>query len=197
MPSEKGVGTTLPSDGRGRAVARIDPQVVSQGKDLPDHPLNQSLMIASGEISPADGPGEEGVPGKDRTRGVKTYPSRRMSRGVNDLYPVSPQGDLLAVGKGPIRACPQSRRIKSMDEDRGLGDPAEFADSSYVVHVGVGDQDGDYFQTTPDDLLYDAQGLRPGIDHQPFPAFGMAKDVAIGLKGPDHYFFQHGVKRGP
>jgi hypothetical protein len=78
-----------------------------------------------------------------------------------------------------------------MDEDRGLGDPAEFADPSYVVHMGVGDQDVDYFQTAPGNLLYDAEGFRPGIDHQPFPASGMAQDVAIGLKGPHRYFSQH------
>jgi hypothetical protein len=189
LSPEKGIALTFPTDGRGRAVAGIKTQVVSQGKDLIDYGLNQFPMVTAGEIGPAYGTCKKGISCENRPRGLKTDPTGRMAGGMEDFNPVGPQRNLLSLGKGSIRPGPQARGIQGMNEDRCPGDAAEFAYTADMVHMAVGDQDIFYFQTAFGNLINKAQGFSSGIDYQPFSGLGMTQDIAVGLKGPDRDFF--------
>ena len=51
--SKKWVAETFSANGRCWAVARVDPYLVSQGKDLLDDTLNELLMVSSSEVGPS------------------------------------------------------------------------------------------------------------------------------------------------
>ena len=50
------------TDAGGRAVPRIDADMISKGENLFNHCADQCMVIAAGKIRPAHGPCEEGVP---------------------------------------------------------------------------------------------------------------------------------------
>lgn len=52
--AEKRVGETFLADGRRGSMPRIDPYVITQGKDLLDDAFNELLVVSSSEVGPSD-----------------------------------------------------------------------------------------------------------------------------------------------
>ena len=51
--AEKRVGETFPANGRRGSMPRIDPYVITQGKDLLDDTLNELLVVSSCKVGPS------------------------------------------------------------------------------------------------------------------------------------------------
>lgn len=104
-------------------MSRIDTQIVSKGKYLFSYPFNQFLMIASRKVGASYGTGKKGISRKDNTRRIKTYAAGRMPRGMDHLYSIGTDLNVLSVRKCPVRRETQSRRVQPVYPYRGFCNP--------------------------------------------------------------------------
>ena len=141
VDAEEGVGRTLFSDSSCRAVARIHPEVVSEGENFSPNSLDQSGMIPAREIGSPHRPAKKGISCEYRAVSVKTNPARRMSGRMDNRYAVGSQTDLLPFIEVSVRLEAQPRSIRGMDQDGGFGNPSYLLSRPGVVEMAVRDED--------------------------------------------------------
>ena len=113
------------SDGRGRAVAGKDLDVITQDKKTVAHAGNQLIVVSAGKVGPADGAGEQGVSHKEVLGGVKGNASQGMAGGVDHFQSNLPERDPVAVfqesvGRRGISTCmPQTAALAESWASRG------------------------------------------------------------------------------
>ena len=171
--------------------------------------VDELAEVAAGQVSSADAAGKEGVAGDEQLEGGKMQADRSLcvARSVDHLRWTGLDPDTQAiverfVGRSRLRGRDthpagllvhhfQQRQVVLVEQDGCAGKPLELERSSYMVNVGVGDENLLELETEFGQAAMDAADLVAGIDNNSLSRLRIAKDGAVALQRADGEGFQN------
>src|SRR5579863_6744870 len=194
------------------AVAGIHDRLIRQNQQLLMYRAQNLLKRAAPEVGPANTPGKKRVPSKELPRfgasfhlwlgsQIKRDAPRRVSRRMQDIGFETAPAERVALAQEFIDASriwsshtdPGGLHIQmtiklhvvAMHEHRRAGGLLHFAQTAYMVDVGVRAHNGLDGQRMLGQQLQNPPGFVARIDYQRFARFGIADDRTIALQHTD------------
>jgi hypothetical protein len=136
--AEKGIGLTLSTDGAFRAMSGINPEGISQRKDLSPHTFYKQIMASARKIGSAHRARKKTVSGKYGSGCIKAHAACRMPGSMDNRDAVIPYLEDLSFFKEAVRPGCKTGGVQTVYQDRSLCNALQLRDAAHVVNMAVG-----------------------------------------------------------
>src|SRR6266576_2670525 len=192
---EERVASALVSDGGFWSMAAVHNGLVGQDKQLALDALDQRVVVAAGQIGPADGPGEQDVTAEYDSRTDQADAPGRMAGRVTDhkferSHPHRVPGRVGAIGRRQRLGCETvplrlfgdpvvERAVGRMQPHGRAGLLFQARHTEHVIEVAVGEPDRGGPRVQSLEFVEDEPRGFAGIDHGAFAGGLIDHDVTV------------------